>query len=125
MKLSISLLTSLLVSQSVFAAKYICTDKEGNQAELTTMAKNRIQWSEPWHSAESSGEFVGLDTSPYSDYKDYALFQLSDFYRTDDETFMLALSRIGKSKTRTAVVYFVNDDYIEEEVIYNCEQINN
>lgn len=121
MKLSILVVTSLLASQSVFAANYLCTDSEGHQAELTTLANNRIKWVEPWHSASSEGSFAGKETAPYSEYNGFAKYQLEDFYLTEDSSYMLALGR--KGKTRTAVVYFDNDDHVEEETVYSCELV--
>lgn len=117
------ILVTALATQSAFAANYLCSDKNGNQSQLTTLANHRILWSEPWHSAQSSGEFKGFEKAPFSEFKGYSLFQLSDFYNTEDSAYMIALGR--KGKTRTAIVYFDHDDHIEEETIYNCELVKN
>ncbi len=124
MKLIIMLLTSLLVSQSIFATNYICTDTDGHHAELTTLTNGQLRWSEPWHSAMSKGVYKGKVTAPYSPYKGYDLYKLEDFYLTNDSAYMLALSKNQKQFIEKAVVYFDNDDHAEEETIYNCYLTN-
>lgn len=119
MKFSILVFTSLL-APSVFASDYICTDRAGHKAELTTFANGRVQWNEPWHSASSDGTYAGKETAPYSQYRGFSLYQLTDFYMTEDSSYMLALNKNKKGLVDKAVVYFDNDDHAEEETVYSC-----
>jgi len=98
-----------------------CASQDGNVATLT-IADHRqaITWSEPWHSAASAGVAAGKETAPYSEIKGYDRFQLVDFYATNDSSYVLALSPVAERGYVKAVVYFDNDDHMEDETAYLC-----
>ena len=111
---------ALLVSASAQATtRYSCVDAEKNVATLTVITAKIVQWNEPWHSANSTGKYVGIEAAPFDSEKGSYLYQLIDFYGTNDSAFYLALSSLGGNKIK-AVTYFDNDDHKEDRTVFTC-----
>lgn len=121
MKILISLFIVFVSLSSQAAQFYTCTSENGNVAELKISIFKSIHWNESWHSASSKGYYIGKEKAPYSTFKGYYRYQLTDFLNTEDSGFFIALSDIRGAAIK-AVVYFDNDDHYEEEVFYNCNK---
>jgi hypothetical protein len=112
----------LFVSLSSHASEIVCRDSQGNFAQLRISQDLRVvRWSEPWHSADSSGSFIGKELARYSPYRGYDRYRLNSFYSTPDSFYVLAIEP-NRSNSFKAVVYFDNDDHAEEETRYVCQQ---
>lgn len=112
------LLIALFSISAQAAPHYTCQNKEGNKALLIQTSKNQVLWNEPWHSAFSTGSFVGKETAPYDPERGADLFVLSNFYHTPSSAYYLAL-RYHQNRL-FAVTYFDHDDHKEERVVYRC-----
>ena len=112
------LLAATLSSAVSHAKTYSCQDIQGNVATLNMFSLSDVSWNEVSQSASSSAKYIGLDDAPYSETKGFMLFRLTDFYTTNDSSFVLALKRaVNRAE---AVVYFDNDGHSEQETKFSC-----
>lgn len=112
------------VSISAQAAKfYTCTNHNGNIAELSIRNYKNINWSEPWHEANSRGKYIRNQTTSDSDLNDYHHYELKDFFNTDSASYFLALSNISEP-TLTAVTYTETENQTKDKTTYNCTKQN-
>ncbi|MGE3680335.1 MAG: hypothetical protein AB7G93_01325 [Bdellovibrionales bacterium] len=126
MKLIVPVSVLLLLTSTLSAHaedQYLCLNSDGQAAELTVRSDSEIVWNEPWHSASSAGHFMGRETAPFSESKDYFLFRLTDFHATEDSSYILALQSLH-GQSLEAVVYFDNDDHPEYEIWFHCLRRN-
>lgn len=114
----------LIFTTSAFANKYDCIDGSGNHlAELQIFNNNEIQWSQFWNSAESDGRFIGAEDAPFSEFKGYLRFRLTDFFTTESSMHVLAVEKLNEQFVKAAT-YFDNDDHAEDITHYTCEKKN-
>jgi hypothetical protein len=104
---------------AAYGSDYTCTGSQGEVAELAILSESEIEWSEPWHSASSAGDSIGLEEAPFSKMLGFHRFALTDFYSTPDSSHVLALDTLVGSHL-IAVTYFDNDDHVENEVSFEC-----
>jgi len=121
MKLLVALSVMIFSSLSI-ATTYRCVDAEGNGADLTVSKKQKtILWNEEKTSLDSSGSFLRIEDDPYSQFKGHRIYFLSDFVRTLDSHYELALSPKSGKDVKVSV-YLEHDDREEEIISYNCTQ---
>jgi hypothetical protein len=120
MKFLAILILSTTYSFSALATQYECLSN-GTQAQLTIENSKTIVWSEP-NSASSAGRFQFIEKAPYSEFRGHRIYSLTDFFKTEDSEFRLALKSNGNNNVKVAIYYY-NDDHEEDVHHYNCKII--
>ena len=117
------LMTGILFSLNTMAAEYDCRSIKKDQATLS-IQQNRVEWYDRSHSASSLAKYTGIDTAPYSPQKGYYVFDLVNFYRTEDSNFWLKLPPNYQTQ-KTIKVYegFNNDGHDESMELYVCNRV--
>lgn len=121
MKALVALLL-LTFTGSAFAEKYNCLDQSGNHfAELDVFDGNEIFWSEPWHSAESSGKYLGNEDAPFSEFLGYRSYRLVDFFTTESSAHIFVIENLTAEIVKVAT-YFDDDGHDVDIEKYTCEK---
>ncbi len=118
MKFLATLILSATYSLSALATQYDCLSN-GTQAQLTIENSKAIVWSEP-NSASSAGRFQFIENAPYSEFLVHRIYSLTDFFKTEDSEFRLALKSNDKNIVKVATYYY-NDDHEEDVRYYSCK----
>lgn len=91
-----------LISTQAMAREYICHSDSNEKASLVRTYKGNketLQWSEA-NEASSKGVFIGIDQAPYDmTAESFRIYTLSDFYKSEDSDFRLALGAMNGKKS--------------------------
>ncbi len=108
------------------ASNYFCRSADGEtEGRLKVTGAREIIWSDVTHAAVSRGVFVGLDTAPYSPRKGEMQYNLVNFYRSNDQHYVLSVSPklLQNPKSVVVTVFMDNDDHAEEVTDFNCRAL--
>lgn len=105
------------------SAEYLCQADGSHEKAILTISNQidglAVYWSEK-NAASSNGTLIGLVEEPYADFSGYQMYLLTDFYRTEDSDFRLAIESDDNRSTLMVYSLFNNDDYYEEQSKYIC-----
>jgi hypothetical protein len=116
--------TLSFLAETARASEYSCASVDGSTlATLKVLTSSEITWDDETHAASSLGIFKGIETAPFSSRKGEFQFALVDFFRTEDQQFLLSLPAniLSYPDSIQITEYFDNDDVYEQETVFNCE----
>jgi hypothetical protein len=119
-KLSIILATVL--SSGSFANSYDCKTVEGHIAELSVSGRS-LEWYEPGTSAGTTGELLGVDEARFGSTYGYLVYDLLDFYRSEDSHFQLKIGPAFNKKEKFEAILVFNRDDVESYETFACEKV--
>ncbi len=110
----------ILLSLNTLASEYNCIDKNNQTGVLSVDNYSKtIHWFQYKNAKASIGVPAGIEKAPYSPWKGYALFRLTQWPMTNDSSWIVAIQP-NKQIDPAIVVYFDNDDHPENERAFRC-----
>lgn len=114
-------LTLLLIAlgTNAWSMEFTCVDKNKQTGVLIIDSYNHaVQWY-PNRARASVGQAIGKETAPYSPWKGFALYRLTQWPMTNDSSWILAIDPSNANYPKV-VVYYDNDDHPENERFFSC-----
>lgn len=108
----------ILISTNVMASEYNCVDTNNQTGILLIDNYGRgIHWN--IGRKASIGVSIGTEKAPYSPWKGYSLFRLTQWPMTNDSSWIIAIEP-NKQINPKIIVYYDNDDHPEKERAFSC-----
>lgn len=119
-----------LLTMTYFAAsiafannQFECKSMRGDIAYISFQGRN-LQFHDRTHSAVSRGLYIGSEDANFSPEKGYYVFDLVDFYRTNDSRFYVKLEPGFNRKAVFKLIHGFDDDGHEvDEVRFACKAL--
>lgn len=123
MRLFLLVITYFATNMAFANVRFECKSLRGDLAYIAFQGRN-LQWHDRTHSAVSKGLYLGSDKAPYSPEQGYYVFDLVDFYRTNDSRFYVKIEPRFNRKSVFKLVHGYDDDGHEvDEVRFACKAI--
>ena len=123
----IKFITTILVlaGTHAYAVEYNCVDKNRQTGTLRVdNYSHSLTWYPHRGAKLTGGTVVGIEKAPYSPWKGYRLFQLTNWPITNDSSWILAIEP-NRHNDPSIVIYLDNDDHPEKEQYYRCYKTKN